>query len=135
MDALTFRKKLLDGLNRLTDEDVKKIRDELDLKHDYAIDDDGITYIVDKKGKRFDLSKEIVKLKDELQLTQKETSEIVDASLDKLKRMENADSSIDIQEYQFAVMKLLNVKFDQLCFEDENLSANLKNTSKENKHV
>lgn len=48
MDALTFRKKLLDGLNRLTDEDVKRIRDELDLHHDYAIDQNGITHIVEK---------------------------------------------------------------------------------------
>lgn len=48
MDALTFRKKLLDGLNRLTDEDVKRIRDELDLHHDYSIDQNGITHIVEK---------------------------------------------------------------------------------------
>ena len=47
LDAEIFKDKLLTGLNNLSDEDVKRIRQELDLQHDYAIDEDGITHIVE----------------------------------------------------------------------------------------
>lgn len=48
MDAETFRKLLLENLSKLTDDEVDKIRDELDLKHDYEIDVNGITHIINK---------------------------------------------------------------------------------------
>lgn len=48
MDAEAFKDKLLTGLDNLSDEDVKRIRQELDLQHDYAIDEDGVTHIVEK---------------------------------------------------------------------------------------
>lgn len=48
MDALTFKKRLLKGLAELNDEDVERIRNELDLHHDYEIDQDGISHIVVK---------------------------------------------------------------------------------------
>lgn len=48
MDGKTFKKMVVEGLNKLTDEDVARIRKEIDLKHDYAIDKQGRTYIVDK---------------------------------------------------------------------------------------
>lgn len=48
MDGKTFKKMVAEGLNKLTDEDVARIRSEMDLKHDYEIDEQGRTYIVDK---------------------------------------------------------------------------------------
>lgn len=48
MDGKTFKKMVIEGLNKLTDEDVARIRSEMDLKHDYEIDEQGRTYIVDK---------------------------------------------------------------------------------------
>ena len=48
MDSKTFKKMVVEGLNKLTDEDVARIRSEMDLKHDYEIDEQGRTYIVDK---------------------------------------------------------------------------------------
>lgn len=48
LDAEAFKDKLLTGLDNLSDEDVKRIRQELDLQHDYAIDEDGVTHIVEK---------------------------------------------------------------------------------------
>lgn len=48
MDGKTFKKMVVEGLNKLTDEDVARIRSEMDLKHDYEIDEQGRTYIVDK---------------------------------------------------------------------------------------
>lgn len=48
LDAEAFKNKLLTGLDNLSDEDVKRIRQELDLQHDYAIDEDGVTHIVEK---------------------------------------------------------------------------------------
>lgn len=48
MDALTFKKRLLKGLAKLNNEDVERIRNELDLHHDYEIDQDGISHTVEK---------------------------------------------------------------------------------------
>lgn len=48
MEASTFRKKLLESLDRLTDKDVERIRSELDLHHDYEVDQNGVTSVVDK---------------------------------------------------------------------------------------
>ena len=48
MDAEAFKDKLLTGLDNLSDEDVRRIRQELDLQHDYAIDENGVTHIVEK---------------------------------------------------------------------------------------
>ena len=48
MDGKTFKKMVVEGLNKLTDEDVARIRSEMDLKHDYEIDEQGRTYLVDK---------------------------------------------------------------------------------------
>lgn len=48
MDGKTFKKLVVEGLNKLTDEDVARIRSEMDLKHDYEIDEQGRTYLVDK---------------------------------------------------------------------------------------
>lgn len=48
MDGKTFEKKVLKGLNKLTEEDVKRIRQEIDLQHDYEIDANGVAHIVEK---------------------------------------------------------------------------------------
>lgn len=48
MDGKTFKKLVVEGLNKLTDEDIARIRSEMDLKHDYEIDEQGRTYLVDK---------------------------------------------------------------------------------------
>lgn len=98
--------KIVDLLDSLSNKLKKKIR---------------LKYERDKFEKeRLDLSKEIIELKDKLQLTQKETSELVDISLDKLKRMEDADPLIDILDYQFAVMDLRISKYDQMFLKKEN---------------
>ncbi len=104
--------KIVDLLDSLSNKIKKKIR--LKYEHDKF------------EKERFNLSKEIIELKNELHLTSKETSEIVDASLNKLKKMEDANSSIDILDYQFAVMDLLSLKFEQMWYEYESLSSNLK---------
>lgn len=48
MDGKTFKKMAIEGLNKLTDEDVARKRSEMDLKHEYEIDEQGRTYLVDK---------------------------------------------------------------------------------------
>ncbi|WP_278954730.1 hypothetical protein [Lactobacillus apis] len=48
MDALTFRNMVIEGLEKLTDEDIDKMRSEMDLQHEYEIDDEGRTYIIEK---------------------------------------------------------------------------------------
>lgn len=48
MDGWTFEKKVLEELNKLTEEDVKRIRQEIDLHHDYEIDENGVSHIVEK---------------------------------------------------------------------------------------
>ena len=113
--------KIVDLLDSLSNKIKKKIR--LKYEHDKF------------EKERLNLSKEIIELKNELHLTSKETSEIVDASLNKLKKMEDANSSIDILDYQFAVMDLLSLKFEQMWYEYESLSSNLKNKSKENRLI
>lgn len=112
---------MVDLLDSLSNKIKKKIR--LKYEHDKF------------EKERLNLSKEIIELKNELHLTSKETSEIVDASLNKLKKMEDANSSIDILDYQFAVMDLLSLKFEQMWYEYESLSSNLKNKSKENRLI
>lgn len=47
MDGKTFEQKVVDALCNATPEDIARIRKEIDLKHDYAIDEKGRTYIVD----------------------------------------------------------------------------------------
>lgn len=113
--------KIVDLLDSLSNKIKKKIR--LKYEHDKF------------EKERLNLSKEIIELKNELHLTSKKTSEIVDASLNKLKKMEDANSSIDILDYQFAVMDLLSLKFEQMWYEYESLSSNLKNKSKENRLI
>lgn len=93
--------KIVDLLDSLSNKIKKKIR--LKYEHDKF------------EKERLNLSKEIIELKNELHLTSKETSEIVNASLNKLKKMEDANSSIDILDYQFAVMDLLSLKFEHGC--------------------
>lgn len=48
MDGKTFEQKVIDALCNATPEDVARIRKEIDLKHDYEIDEQGRTYLVDK---------------------------------------------------------------------------------------
>lgn len=48
MDGKTFEQKVINALCNATPADIARIRKEIDLKHDYAIDKQGRTYIVDK---------------------------------------------------------------------------------------
>lgn len=48
MDGKTFEQKVINALCNATPADIARIRKEIDLKHDYAIDEQGRTYIVDK---------------------------------------------------------------------------------------
>lgn len=48
MDGKTFEKKVLKGLNKLTKKDIERIRQEVDLQHDYEIDENGVTHIIEK---------------------------------------------------------------------------------------
>lgn len=47
MDGKTFEQKVIDALCNATPADIARIRKEIDLKHNYEIDEQGRTYIVD----------------------------------------------------------------------------------------
>lgn len=44
MDAKDFEKRLLEGLNKLSERDIEKIRDEYNSEGDYGITSDGVSY-------------------------------------------------------------------------------------------
>lgn len=63
------------------------------------------------------LADKIINLEKELDLTKKETAKVLRIPLKKLLSMENKDLSIDINDYQLAVLELNQVKMDRIIDE------------------
>lgn len=63
------------------------------------------------------LADKIINLEKELDLTKKETAKVLRIPLKKLLAMENKDLSIDINDYQLAVLELNQVKMDRIIDE------------------
>ncbi|HIW89802.1 MAG TPA: hypothetical protein H9869_08040 [Candidatus Ligilactobacillus excrementipullorum] len=64
MDAKVFEKQLVSALNRISDEDVEKIREKIGVDMDYAIDQYGFTDLVkipqqEKNGKEIITSENV----------------------------------------------------------------------------
>ncbi|RHW48711.1 hypothetical protein [Lactobacillus bombicola] len=104
MDALTFRKKLLEGLDRLTDKDVEKIRNELDLHHDYAINQNGLTHIVEKN----------------IDTLQQDKTEILLSKIDMSLPKGNSNNNFSYK------MNINNTKTENFDFKDSNYNTNMK---------
>lgn len=68
----------------------------------------------DIKTRKYILADKIINLEKELDLTKKETAKVLKIPLRKLLAMENIDLSIDINDYQLAVLELNQVKMDRI---------------------
>lgn len=63
------------------------------------------------------LADKIIKFESELKLSKKETAMALKIPLKKLLAMENIDLSIDINDYQLAVLELNQIKMDRIIDE------------------
>lgn len=63
------------------------------------------------------LADKIINLEKELDLSKKETAKILKIPLKKLLAMENIDLSIDVDDYQLAVLELNQFKMDRIIDE------------------
>ncbi len=68
----------------------------------------------DIKTRKYILADKIINFEKELDLTKKETAKVLKIPLRKLFAMENIDLSIDINDYQLAVLELNQVKMDRI---------------------
>ena len=64
--------------------------------------------------RKYILADKIINFEKELDLTKKETAKVLKIPLRKLFAMENIDLSIDINDYQLAVLELNQVKMDRI---------------------
>ena len=65
-------------------------------------------------GRKCILVIKIINLEKELDLTKKETAKVLKIPLKKLLAMENIDLSIDVDDYQIALLELNQFKMDQI---------------------
>lgn len=65
-------------------------------------------------GRKCILVIKIINLEKELDLTKKETAKVLKIPLKKLLAMENIDLSIDVDDYQLALLELNQFKMDQI---------------------
>lgn len=65
-------------------------------------------------GRKCILVIKIINLEKELDLTKKETAKVLKIPLNKLLAMENIDLSIDVDDYQLALLELNQFKMDQI---------------------
>lgn len=65
-------------------------------------------------GRKCILVIKIINLEKELDLTKKETAKVLKIPLKKLLAMENIDLSIDVDNYQLALLELNQFKMDQI---------------------
>lgn len=65
-------------------------------------------------GRKCILVIKIINLEKELDLTKKETAKVLRIPLKKLLAMENIDLSIDVDDYQLALLELNQFKMDQI---------------------
>lgn len=63
------------------------------------------------------LADKIINLEKELDLTKKETAKVLRIPLKKLLAMENIDLSIDVDDYQLALLELNQFKMDRIIDE------------------
>jgi len=68
----------------------------------------------DIKTRKYILADKIINLEKELDLTKKETAKVLKIPLKKLLAMENIDLSIDVDDYQLALLELNQFKMDQI---------------------
>lgn len=68
----------------------------------------------DIKTRKYILADKIINFEKELDLTKKETATVLKIPLRKLLAMENIDLSIDINDYQLAVLELNQFKMDRI---------------------
>ncbi|WP_223898780.1 hypothetical protein [Lactobacillus huangpiensis] len=68
----------------------------------------------DIKTRKYILADKIINLEKELDLTKKQTAKVLKIPLKKLFAMENIDLSIDINDYQLAVLELNQIKMDRI---------------------
>lgn len=120
MDGKTFKKMVVEGLNKLTDEDVARIRSEMDLKHDYAIDEQGRTYIVDKNLDTSNTEKHGVPIDKE---KFKHDREVEHNSAETFKFIYD---NIDLLRIFFYSMMDSNIGLKQLQYTDNGMSYLLK---------
>ena len=66
------------------------------------------------KSVKYSLSNNIMALESELGFDQQKTAEYLNISLEKLLRLESVDLSIDIIDYQLAVLELNQVKMNRI---------------------
>ncbi|KRM91510.1 hypothetical protein [Liquorilactobacillus cacaonum] len=88
MEAIEFEKGLLDALNKLDDNDVKRIREKIGVNSDYEIDEDGFTHLVVK-------SKSFVEAND-VDMYKESAPEI------KLENKNNLVDAVENNDYQLA---------------------------------
>ena len=65
-------------------------------------------------GRKCILVIKIINLEKELDLSKKETAKVLKIPLKKLLAMENIDLSIDVDDYQLALLELNQFKMDQI---------------------
>lgn len=65
-------------------------------------------------GRKCILVIKIINLEKELDLTKKETAKALKIPLKKLLAMENIDLTIDVDDYQLAVLELNQIKMDRI---------------------
>ena len=68
----------------------------------------------DIKTRKYILADKIINFEKELDLTKKETATVLKIPLRKLFAMGNIDLSIDINDYQLAVLELNQIKMDRI---------------------
>lgn len=66
------------------------------------------------KSVRYSLSNNIMALESELGLDQQETADYLNISLEKLLRLEYVDLSIDVDDYQLAVLELNQIEMNRI---------------------
>lgn len=75
--------------------------------------------------RKYILADKIINFEKELDLTKKETAKVLKIPLRKLLAMENIDLSIDINDYQLAVLELNQFKMDRII-DEENRNTVIK---------
>ena len=68
----------------------------------------------DIKTRKYILADKIINFEKELDLTKKQTAKVLKIPLKKLLAMENIDLSIDVDDYQLALLELNQFKMDQI---------------------
>ena len=66
------------------------------------------------KSVKYSLSNNIMALESELGFDQQETADYLNISLEKLLRLESVDLSIDVDDYQLAVLELNQIKMNRI---------------------